>query len=422
MVENLFWLTGDKGVRIIHGIFITAVVASYLGPANYGLVAYATSLLAIATPLITLGFDSVIVREFITDSERGRLFWTVAAARLTIGVASYLSFAVLILLGVVPTNSSTEAMVLLVGCAPIVTLALDVPRLLFQAEIREKWVVWITNFVLLLTAGIKLVLVVTNAFVESFAIVNACTVVATMLLTSVAARFLHLLPHFRSPDRKVFLDLLKESWPLILSGLSIALYMNVDIVMLRYLKDAEVVGIYSVAARLSAFWFFIPLALAKTLFPGLARAYARDKQKYESALFRYLHLNTVFAYLTVVAAQLLVPPLIYILFDDQYFRSIPCFRLHAIAILFVFLGVARAQHLNLEKAHIYGMWATLVGVATNIGLNLTMIPIWDEFGAASATVISFGISAFVTSFVFKPTRRFAQLQCRTLMKPWSTGI
>ncbi|QDV81484.1 flippase [Planctomycetes bacterium TBK1r] len=418
LAENLFWLTADKGVRIFHGIFIAAVVARYLGPADYGLIAVAASFLAIITPLITLGFDSVVVREFVTSEDRSRLFWTVFAARLLFGVLSYAVLCVLILTHLLPTESRTEAIVLLIGCMPLTTLAFDVPRLIFQSEVREKWVVWIANAALAVAAIVKLILVAVEADVTSFAAVNACAVSVTVVATMASARMLGILPKLVHPHWQTFLKLTRECWPLILSGLSIALYMNVDVVMLRLLEDPEVVGIYSVAARLSTFWFFIPMALAQTLFPGLTRAYAEDQSQYKVALFRYLRLNTLAGYATVVLAEMFVPPLIYLLFGSQYVESVPCFRLHALAILFVFLGVARAQHLNLEKLHIYGMWATVVGGIINILLNFALIPVLSAAGAAAATVLSFAISAFVMSFVFERTRWFAKLQWLTLRKPW----
>ncbi|OYP37314.1 flippase [Rhodopirellula sp. MGV] len=418
LAENLFWLTADKGLQIFHGFFVAALVANYLGPGKYGILAFAGSLLAILTPLTTLGFDSVVVREFVKQSDRSKLFWTVVFSRVAIGLLSYFLLWTLVAWGVVPSESQVEASVLIIGCLPLTTIAFDVPRLLFQAEIREKWIVWITNSILVITAIIKVCMVEFDFGIESFAIINAATVMGTVLVTSVLAKILKLLPTFHLPDAHTFLTLLRESWPLILSGLSIALYMNVDIVMLRVMTNPEVVGIYTVAARLSGFWFFIPLALGNTLFPGLTKAHAAGRKEYSVAMYRYLRLNTLGAYATLLVAEILVPPLIYLLFGDQYYRSVPCFRLHAIAIMFVFLGVARSQHLNLEKAHLYQMWATLIGVATNLTLNYVMIPIWAEYGAALATVLSYATSAWIMSFVFRPTRGFAKLQLRTLEKPW----
>ena len=43
--------------------------------------------------------------------------------------------------------------------------------------------------------------------------------------------------------------LLKESWPLILSGLVISVYMKIDQVMIKHLIDDNAVGIYAAAVE-----------------------------------------------------------------------------------------------------------------------------------------------------------------------------
>lgn len=422
LLENLFWLTADKGVRIFHGIFVVAAVARFLGPADYGLLAIAASILSMMTPLITLGFDSVLVREFVVEEDHRSLYWTVFVARVILGSLAYVILFALIVLNVVPTQSRTEALVLLIGCLPLASLCLDTSNLLFQAKVRGKWVVWSSNLVIAIAACVKLVLVAKCASVAGFAIVNAMSVVLTGIAVMVSATWQDLVPRYVRPSWLIFKRLLWECWPLILSSLSIALYMNVDVIMLRYLESTEVVGVYSIAVRLSAFWFFAPMALAQTLFPGLTRSQKAGERQYHGALYRYLRLNTISAYATVLVAELMVPFVIRWLFGEQYSESIPCFQAHALAIFFVFVGVARSQYLNLERLHLYGMWATVIGIVLNTILNYVLIQEYSAMGAAIATVVSFSVSAFLTSFFFPRTRWFGHLQLRAIVSPWRSKI
>ena len=53
--------------------------------------------------------------------------------------------------------------------------------------------------------------------------------------------------------------LLVESWPLLLSGISIMVYMKIDQIMLGQILGDESVGIYSAALRISEIWYFIPM-------------------------------------------------------------------------------------------------------------------------------------------------------------------
>lgn len=420
MLENLFWLAADKGIQILNAFFVTALVARYLGPGKLGLLAYAGSLLSIATPLVSLGFDAVLIREFITHpDQRSTYFWTAVTTRLYMGISLYLLMVTCLLSGMLAHSSASEFAVILVCFIPIIFSSVDTTRLLFQADIRQKWVVWISNLLTLITAVALVTLVASRASVVAFALVNAGSAILISLSLLILASKQKLLPPFSSFNINVFLKLLQECWPLIFAGLSIALYMNMDIAMLKYLKDTQTAGIYSVAVKLSAFWYFIPLAFAQTFFPSLARAHAgQNRRSYMSLLGNYCAVNTFAAYIIVAVAQLVVPSLILVLFGDAYRESIACFRYHALAIMFVFLGVARGQHLTLERLHRFNMLATLLGVMLNFVLNLILIPGYGASGAAIATVLSYATSAFLSSFLLTKTREIGYIQLQALLWPF----
>ena len=56
-------------------------------------------------------------------------------------------------------------------------------------------------------------------------------------------------------------ELLKNCWPLILSGVLVSVYVNIDQVMIKEMIGVKDVGLYSVATRLSTVWYFIPIAV-----------------------------------------------------------------------------------------------------------------------------------------------------------------
>lgn len=72
-------------------------------------------------------------------------------------------------------------------------------------------------------------------------------------------------------------SLLHESWPLILSGLSIILYMKTDLVMLGSIVGEEAVGIYSSATKISEIWYFIPNIIIASVSPSIYAAKEKNK-------------------------------------------------------------------------------------------------------------------------------------------------
>ena len=71
---------------------------------------------------------------------------------------------------------------------------------------------------------------------------------------------------------KVARSLLRDSWPLILSGVLVSIYVNIDQVMIKHMIDEQAVGLYAIATRLSTAWYFIPIAITSSMFPAILNA------------------------------------------------------------------------------------------------------------------------------------------------------
>ena len=56
------------------------------------------------------------------------------------------------------------------------------------------------------------------------------------------------------------------------------------------------------------------------------------------------------------------------------------------------------------------MASTLLGLFINIVLNFYLIPLYSSYGAAISTVISFSVSAYLSSFLFPKLSSIAMLQ------------
>lgn len=83
--------------------------------------------------------------------------------------------------------------------------------------------------------------------------------------------------------------LLRDSWPLILSGLSVMVYMKIDQVILGEMIDNKAVGIYSAAIRISEVWYFIPMAIVSSVSPSIIRVKKENEGLY------YLRLQKLFS-------------------------------------------------------------------------------------------------------------------------------
>mgnify|MGYP003311724305 CR=1 FL=1 len=63
VLKNASWLITCKIVQSVLGLIISMLTARYLGPANFGVINYAASIVAFATPLMQLGLNSILADE-----------------------------------------------------------------------------------------------------------------------------------------------------------------------------------------------------------------------------------------------------------------------------------------------------------------------------------------------------------------------
>ncbi|MFM6025634.1 MAG: oligosaccharide flippase family protein, partial [Dolichospermum sp.] len=95
--------------------------------------------------------------------------------------------------------------------------------------------------------------------------------------------------------------LLKESWPLILSGVTIMIYMRIDQIMLGQMVGDKAVGLYSAATRISEVWYFIPTVIASSVSPAIYAA-----KEVSEALY-YQRIKQLIRMLVLISLVISVP-------------------------------------------------------------------------------------------------------------------
>lgn len=206
-----------------------------------------------------------------------------------------------------------------------------------------------------------------------------------------------------------FLELLKKGLPLMLSGLSITIYMFIDQVMIKHLLGDEQVGIYALAVRIVSVWYFVPGILMSTAFAKIVRNSNAEESCIK--LFKLITLLAIiFILITNLASYLLIP----LFLGEAYEKSVSIIYIYSFSLLFTFWGVARHPWIMAKELQHYTLYFTIVGALLNIVLNLIMIPIWAGVGAALATLISYGFTDFISNLIFRPTRPIFYMTIKSL--------
>jgi O-antigen/teichoic acid export membrane protein len=199
--------------------------------------------------------------------------------------------------------------------------------------------------------------------------------------------------------------LLKNSWPLIISGMLVGFYMKIDQIMIKNMLSESDLGQYAAALKISEIWYFIPVTISASLFPSIISAKKIDEKLYESRmslLYSFLFWLAIIIGFTIILTSDLI---IKILFGQQFLNASQILKIHIWTGIFVFIGVASSKWLIVENLQKITMYNTAIGAIFNVILNFILIKSSGINGAAWASFFSYLISGYLSLLFWKKTRQ-----------------
>lgn len=419
VLSNTGWLFGDRAIRMGMGLVIGVWVARYLGPAEFGLLNYAQAFVALFTALATLGLDRIVVRDLVQHpGQKGEILGTTLALRLGGALFALLVQGLTVYL-IQPSNLLLHLLVAILGSG-MVFQAFDSVDLWFQSQVQSRNTVIAKNAAFLLMAGVRVTLILMREPLVAFAVAILGEMALGALLLLVMYRRQREDVRTWRVDGTWAKSLLRDGWPLILSGLAVMIYMRIDQIMLGQMRGNAEVGIYSAAVRLSEVWYFIPLAITSSVAPGIIASRTAGEAMYYGRIQKLMRLMVLMSVGIALPMSFLAPFLMTHLFGNAFAASGPILSLHIWTAVFVFLGVSQGPWLVAEGLMKVSLNRTVAGGVVNILLNLYLIPSYGGMGAATATLIAQIVSTLLVNAVDPRTRRifWMELRALNLMKGW----
>ena len=403
IVDNLGWLFFDKVLRMGVGLLVGVWVARYLGPEQFGLFSFASAFVGMFGAVAGLGLQSIVVRDIVRDpASKEETLGTAAVLQLLGGLLAYVCVLGTILV-LRPEDTLAKILVAILGSITLFRFG-DVAIYWFESQVLSKYIVWVQNGCFLIFAAIKIGLIVSNAPLLAFAWATAAeaVIVAVLIFIMLGLRGIkfHQL-RFSLSRAKI---LLADSWPLLLSGMAIMVYMKIDQIMLGQMLGDDAVGIYSAAVRISEVWYFIPMMIVASVFPAILEAKKRDETQYLQRLQRLYDLMVWLSVAIALPMTFISTPIVVALFGAAYAESGPVLAIHIWTSVFVFLGIASSQWFVAENRQILSFQRTVLGAVINVAINYILIPKFGVLGAAYATVLAQASVCLFYDLLQKETR------------------
>jgi len=416
IISNTGWLFADKVLRMGMGLLVGVWVARYLGPEQFGLLSYTGAFVALFSAFANLGLDGIVVRNIVRNpSCRDETLGTAFVLKI-IGGALTLGLTTGAILLLRPADTLTHWLVGITA-AGMIFQAFDTIDFWFQSQVRSKYTVYAKNAAFLCVTLVKVVLILVKAPLVAFAWAG---------LAEIALGAAGMAAAYRVSGRKLKTwrasthlarELLRDSWPLILSSVVIMIYMRIDQVMIGEMVGNTEVGVYSAAVRLAEVWYFIPMAVVSSVFPSVVEARAVGDALFYGRLQKLYNLMAFMAYIVAIPVTFIAGWVVEILFGAAYGKAGPMLALLIWAGLFTNLGVARSSFLttmNWTRVHFI---TVSLGCLINVLLNLLLIPRFGGMGAVVASCIAYWFAAHGSCFIYRPLHKTGWMLTRAIIYP-----
>ena len=404
VLSNSGWMMGQQIYNMLLQLIIGSISARYLGPSNYGLLNYSSSIIAFFSIVCRLGLDGVIINEMTLKPEkRGNYLGSALVMRLLTSLASF--FLILAIVRILePANTALHVITALQGVA-VILQTYEVFTYWFQLNLKMKFVS-ISTMAAQTAVGVwRITLLATRASVYYFALSSSiqylvCGVIVAFFFWRERSG---LKLRYSKQDAS---ELIRNSYHFIISGLAVTFYSQIDRIMIGKILSAEAVGFYSAAAAIAVMWEFVPNALINSTRPVIL---SLRKDHYEQYLRRFQELLMVVTFLSVLVSLIVSifgKLAILILYGEKYLPAVKSLCILVWSTGFAMIGTTRGIWIVAEGYNQYTKYYILIGAGVNLVLNLLFIPIWGITGAAFTTLISQITVAFISPLFFKKARQF----------------
>ena len=402
IVHNTKWIIAGKVVQSLMQMVIGMISARYLGPSSYGLINYASSVVAFAVPVMQLGMNATLVQEYVDHPEKeGEILGTALAMNIVAAVAcmaGVISFTI--------AANSGDTVTILVCALYSVTLlsqALEMVQYWFQAKLLAKYSSVAAVVAYAVVSAYKIFLLVTGKNVFWFALSHAVEYGTTGILYIILYR--------RCGNQKCTVslararDMFSRSKYYILATLMITAYQSVDHIMLKNICSAAENGFYTTAGTCMVVGTFVYNAIVESARPVILEARKHSRQKFEHGIISLYSILIYLTFLQSVVFFFLAKYIVFFLYGDAYRPAVPVLQILIWQLPLSYMEITRGIWLLGEGKHNVLWVVNLCAMIGNITLNSLMIPTWGACGAAVASVLTQFITNFVVGFFMKPIRR-----------------
>jgi O-antigen/teichoic acid export membrane protein len=213
-------------------------------------------------------------------------------------------------------------------------------------------------------------------------------------------------------------QLLKESLPLLLTGVAVIVYQRIDQVMIGQMVNKEALGYFSVSSRFVEILIFIPLILGQTITPILVKAREKSQNDYKTKAQQFMNMTVWLSLISAILTSCVSYWLVRLTFGQAYLPAVPVLQVMSFKSAAVALSTTAGAMLITEGLQRYAIFRDSLGCAVSITLNYLLLPHYGIMAAAFVSIVSTVAAGYIADAFIPAYRHLFLYQTRTLLTGW----
>ena len=416
IISNVFWSLAGKLTGLVSALLVGIFVARYLGPTQYGVMNYAVSFVTLFLVIATFGFENIEIREEAkANDQKDTILGTVFVLRLL------LSLVTIILISVVAYINEADTYtfgIIMVYAITVMLTPFEVIRNYFTSLVQNEYIVKVGIFRTVLSGVIKVILLLVHASLVWFVI--SLVFDAFVLAQGYCYVYKKKIGSMRSWrfDKAWACYLLRQSFPLLLSGVAATIFLQIDQIMIGNMIDKTSVGYFSVASKFVEVLLYVPTILIQTVSPLLVKERKNNLESFREKAQMFMNITVWLCVVCAIFMSLCSRYIVLWTFGMKYLASIVILQILSFKIVGVALNIVSGQSFIIEEKQKYFVLRSLCGCIVCVVLNLLVITRFGVGGVA-AVAIATQLAAGFLIHLFIPTYRYMFfMQIRSLLVGW----
>jgi O-antigen/teichoic acid export membrane protein len=406
------WLLFEQAVRVIISTIYIFLLASYLGPSEFGQFIYILLIIGFIKGIVNFGLEDVLVK-FLGTNNKLSYEYIFTSFQIKTFINSFI-FLLLALLNFFYYQNNFYLFSILVLTGFNFFSNFDVISSFYESRVEGKSIAICKLAQLFLVTIFKIYILFYEYDLIYFIIAYGLELLFLGIFYLISFRS-YLKEFFKIPfNPNLLIKIIKEAFGYLLISFIGIFFVRIDQIMVQNLLDFEQLGYFGLSNRFTDVLFIIPLIIARTIFPKMIQL-SKDNQKYESFLS---NLFTILVWSSVI----FIIPLIYLgniiidtyFFDSLYRSSFDVFIIYIWVLIPYMFHQLTFRHLLIKEKIKSNLLRFIYAIFISFLLNWILIPIYGINGAALSTLISFTFLGIFADLFSRNTTSLFYLKIKSL--------